>query len=288
LANDRHKQPVSSASPALAWARRLCSVGFWVSALAICGCGNLATCGSGQRAAQSHPPPPASATVETSVQREGERKKKAARKASGRRAKRATVNLSSGTAWRALAFFVPDVLDGYRARTATEGRDLMLGAGIGFVSVKRAYSKDNVQLELELIDTAHCERVRDVFNRSRELQREADSVVIRPLKIQGQKALAQWLDSTRVARTSVLVADRFLLNANVKPADSPEPSIALLQKLDWDALEKLAAQPASALEASADVLDGRPAPGAANGSEEATRATGSESPDSSLLAIQPQ
>jgi hypothetical protein len=198
------------------------------------------------------------------------------------------VNLSSGTAWRALAFFVPDVLDGFRARTATEGRDLMLGGGMGFISVKRAYAKDNVQLELELIDTAHCERVRDVFNRSRELQREADTVVIRPLKIQGQKALAQWLDSTKVARTSVLVADRFLLNANVKPADSPAASIALVEKLDWDALDKLAAQPASALQASADALDRQPPAVAANGSDEATRATGGESPDSSLLASQPQ
>jgi hypothetical protein len=128
---------------------------------------------------------------------------------------------NTGDAWLALKFFLPDILEGYRARMAIEGRDISLGADLGLLSVRRAYgNKEDLVIEVELIDVTACERVRDLFNRSRELQRDTEKAVIRPMRVHGQKALSQWLDATKTARTSVLVADRFLVNANVKPADS--------------------------------------------------------------------
>jgi hypothetical protein len=151
---------------------------------------------------------------------------------------------NTGDAWLALKFFLPDILQGYRARMAIEGRDISLGADLGLLSVRRAYgNKEDLMIEVELIDVSACERVRDLFNRSRELQRDTEKAVIRPMRVHGQKALSQWLDSTKIARTSVLVAERFLVNANVKPADSIAPSIAFVEKLDFAALEQFANQP---------------------------------------------
>jgi hypothetical protein len=139
--------------------------------------------------------------------------------------------------------FVPDKLDGYRARSVLEGHDLTLTPDIALLTARRAYARDGVSLDLEVIDTQRGDRVRNVFKRTRELSRETPNAVLRPMKVQGHPALSQWTQATRVARTSVLVADRFLVNANVKPADSVTPSIDAVQKLDWAALEKLAAEP---------------------------------------------
>ena len=48
-----------------------------------------------------------------------------------------------------------------------------LGADLGLLSVRRAYgNKEDLMIEVELIDVTACERVRDLFNRSRELQRD--------------------------------------------------------------------------------------------------------------------
>jgi hypothetical protein len=202
------------------------------------GCAQLRSC-SGEQPATERAQSPLSAANSDSAATG----KKTGKPPKSQRSKRPVIK-NTGDAWLALKFFLPDVLEGYRARMAIEGRDISLGADLGLLSVRRAYgNKEDLMIEVELIDVTACERVRDLFNRSRELQRDGEKAVIRPMRVHGQKALSQWLDATQTARTSVLVADRFLVNANVKPADSPAPSIAFVEKLDWAALEQFAAAP---------------------------------------------
>jgi hypothetical protein len=182
-------------------------------------------------------------------------------KAKGRRR-----SLSASTDWQSLSAVLPSKLAGYHAIIQAEGSDLDLVAGMSLLFARRAYGKDNVTVDVEVLDTAHCPRVRELFKRSRDVTRETDKAVIRSFKLAGFPAQAQWLDATHVARTSVLVRERFLVNSNLKPADSPAPGIAFVQKLDWAALERLATgavaseanelpppsnEPASKLDASA-------------------------------------
>ena len=44
-----------------------------------------------------------------------------------------------------------------------------------------------------------------------------------------------------MARASVLVANRFIVNISVKPAKTAEPAVALALQLDLAGVEKLAA-----------------------------------------------
>jgi hypothetical protein len=115
------------------------------------------------------------------------------------------------------------------------------------------------------------------------------------MRVKGFKALTQWLEATKVARTSVLVAERFLVNVSVKPADSVALSIAVADKLDWAGLEKLATQPAAPIEPVAEPIEpGSPAAPAAPAADSTDRAelpesqlpNASEPPDP-LLASQP-
>ena len=215
-------------------ARGLVRASVVASCFSLLGCAQLRSC-SGEQPVTERAQSPLSA-AETNTGKAGKAPK-------SHRSKRPVIK-NTGDAWLALKFFLPDILEGYRARMAIEGRDISLGADLGLLSVRRAYgNKEDLMIEVELIDVTACERVRDLFNRSRELQRDTEKAVIRPMRVHGQKALSQWLDATKTARTSVLVADRFLVNANVKPADSTAPSIAFVEKLDWAALEQFATAP---------------------------------------------
>lgn len=148
--------------------------------------------------------------------------------------------------WRSLKFFFPGVLEGYRAYAVTEGHDLDLGNGEPVVIVKRAYRKDDLLVDLEVLDTAQTERLRSVFLRTRELTRENANAVFRPYKLQNRRAFAQWTSQTASARASVLVADRYLVHVSMKPVQSPESCIGLLAKLDLGSLDKLAGTPSMA------------------------------------------
>lgn len=148
--------------------------------------------------------------------------------------------------WRSLKFFFPGIVEGYRAYAVTEGHDLDLGNGEPVVIVKRAYRKDALLLELEVLDTAHTERLRSTFLRMRELTRETANAVFRPYKLQNRRAFAQWTSQTASARASVLVADRYLVHVSMKPVQSPDPCIGLLAKLDLGSLDKLAGTPPAA------------------------------------------
>jgi hypothetical protein len=148
--------------------------------------------------------------------------------------------------WRSLKFFFPGVLEGYRAYAVIEGHDLDLGNGEPVVIVKRAYRKDALLLDLEVLDTAHTERLRNTFLRMREMSRESDRAVFRPYKLQNRRAFAQWTAQTASARASALVAERYLVHVSMKPVQSPDACIALLAKLDLASLDKLAGTPPTA------------------------------------------
>jgi hypothetical protein len=218
-------------------ARGLVCASVVASCFTLFGCARLQSC-SGEQPVTERAQSPLSAAESDSAATG-----KTGKAPKSRHSKRPVIK-NTGDAWLALKFFLPDILEGYRARMAIEGRDISLGADLGLLSVRRAYgNKADLVIEVELIDVTACERVRDLFNRSRELQRDTEKAVIRPMRVHGQKALSQWLDATKTARTSVLVADRFLVNANVKPADSTAPSIAFVETLDWAALEQFATAP---------------------------------------------
>jgi hypothetical protein len=244
--------------------------------LAACGGVRMPQCGS----------PFESSAKDAKLQPSRAAKAKPDPKALAARAKRPPAFVSPTSEWRSLSIFLPDKLDGYRARVVTQGADMNLVGDVSLRTARRAYAKDDVWLELEVIDTARCERVRALFKRSRELARESPVAVFRPMKVEGHLAFSQWSLATRTARTSVLVADRFLVNANVKPADSVAASIGLTQKLAWDALQKLAAEPPPLPRTAADATAGADAM-SSNGAPDEPAAPSNADADMSLLAAQP-
>ena len=147
-------------------------------------------------------------------------------------------------AWRTLTFFMPDNIEGFKARMGRDGRDIDVGTSQPLLTVRRSYAnKDGVILDLELIDTAGSPRLRDLFGRTRELARDNERAVFRALKVQGQRAFSQWLDASKSARTSVLVAERFLVNVDMKPIGSAALGVAVANKLDIPKLLELASAP---------------------------------------------
>jgi hypothetical protein len=132
---------------------------------------------------------------------------------------------------------VPKSFEGYRAKADAEGKDIDLGEGAGFAVLKRSYAKGGTWLEIEIVDTEGANALRTLFEKTRELERDTREAVIKPIKVQGHKAIAQWNQTSRDARVSVLVDARYLVNVRVRPADGIASAVSLAEKVE---LEKLA------------------------------------------------
>lgn len=136
--------------------------------------------------------------------------------------------------------FLPSVFEGFRAKGPAEGKDVELGEGGGLATLKRGYYKNGTALELELVDTERSRSLRELFVRSRAIERDTKAAVIRPLRIQGYDALAQWNETAKIARVTILV-ERVLVNLSLRPSTALDASLRLSERLDLAALAKLQA-----------------------------------------------
>jgi hypothetical protein len=136
---------------------------------------------------------------------------------------------------------VPKSFEGFRAKSDPEGRDIDLGEGASFAVLKRGYAKGGVWLEIEVVDTEGSKALRALFDKTRELDRDTQDAVIKAIKVQGYKAVAQWNTTSRDARVTVLVDNRYLVNVRVRPADGIAAAVGLAEKIEFSELAKLPA-----------------------------------------------
>ncbi|HET6332168.1 MAG TPA: hypothetical protein VFG30_03100 [Polyangiales bacterium] len=136
---------------------------------------------------------------------------------------------------------VPSTFEGFKAKTQPEGKDIDLGEGAALSILKRAYFKTSTALEIEIVDTEQAKPLRTLFEKTRELDRDTDAAVIKAVKVQGHKAVAQWNSTSKAARVTVLVDGRYLVNLSVRPTDDIASSVSLAEKLELSELTKLAA-----------------------------------------------
>lgn len=143
--------------------------------------------------------------------------------------------------WEAFSPFAPDRLGEYAAEGAVFGRKLALPGGKELSTIKRAYKSGAITAELELMDTAQSANARELFTKAMEMNRDTPQSVMKPTTLQEHAALLQWNKATQIARVSVVIADRFVVNTSVKPAPTPAVALAFAKHLDLAGLEKLAA-----------------------------------------------
>lgn len=142
-------------------------------------------------------------------------------------------------AWEAFKPFAPDAFEGYQADEPPSGKKFGLPNDSQIATLRRTYKKGDASLEIELIDTAQAPGVRELFLQASQMSRQTAQSVMRPSTVRGHKALEQWNEANATARASVLVADRLLVNVNVKPASSPDVARALAEKVDLEGVAAL-------------------------------------------------
>jgi hypothetical protein len=163
----------------------------------------------------------------------------ASKAAKGKRtAKRSGEPVLDGVRCAAFVPFLPSVFEQFRAKGPAEGKDIELGEGAGLALTKRGYFKNGSALELEFVDTERSSSLRDLFARTRAIQRETSVAVIRPLQIQGYEAVAQWNETAKIARVTILV-EHVLVNLSLRPSTALDTSLQLAERLDLAAVAKL-------------------------------------------------
>ena len=207
----------------------VCAVGMWLALCAI-GCGaNGNDAHAGARARPTGPQALLDSGIgEPSLQPRAARKKRPD-----------DPPTLEGTQCAVFLPFLPLTFEGYRAKAPAEGKDIDLGEGAGLVVLKRGYFKTGTALDIEIVDTEKSKALRALFDETRELERDNDSAVIKPIRVQGHKALAQWNSTGKASRVTVLVEGRFLVNLSLRPTDGVAASVALAEKLELADLAKL-------------------------------------------------
>jgi hypothetical protein len=144
-----------------------------------------------------------------------------------------------GTRCAAFVPLLPATLDGWRAKAPAEGKDIDLGEGANIVLLRRGYFKNSTALDVEIVDTEGGKPLRDLFERTRDLERDGESAVIKAIRVHGHKALAQWNDDSNMARVTILVDGRYLVHVSMRPTDGVAGAIGLADKLDLETLGEL-------------------------------------------------
>ena len=144
-----------------------------------------------------------------------------------------------GTRCAAFVPFLPAKIEGFRAKAPAEGSDIELGEGAALALLRRGYWKPGIGLDIEIIDTEQSKRLRDVFEQTLKLERSNDAAVFKATQVQGHQALAQWNSTSRSNRVTILVASRYLVNLNLRPATDVSGAIAIANELDLAELAKL-------------------------------------------------
>jgi len=134
--------------------------------------------------------------------------------------------------WQALAHYAPDSFGGFTAQGATQGSTT--GPDGGQVSeVHREYTADGRQLHLSIADTTVNPSLRLAFNIGRGVtmgspQRQEHGGVIA-----GNPGLFVWrLDDGPSSKVTLLVADRYLVSVEVKPAHARDEASGIIAQLD--------------------------------------------------------
>lgn len=144
-----------------------------------------------------------------------------------------------GTRCGAFLPFLPATIDGFRAKAPAQGSDIDLGEGAALALLRRAYWKPGIGLDIEIVDTERSGRLRDVFEQTLKLERSNEAAVFKATQVQGHKALAQWNSTSRSNRVTILVASRYLVNLNLRPATDVAGALAIAEKLDLAKLAQL-------------------------------------------------
>ena len=139
-----------------------------------------------------------------------------------------------------LAPLAPSVLAGFTASGPAERRSTPLPNGGELTAVRRAYTRDDTKLQLELTDSLHAPAVRKLITSQQGQVRKAARVDFRGMAVEGHPAIVQFQEKTRTATVSLVVGDRLTVNLRVSPASSAEPALEAARALPFAELARLA------------------------------------------------
>lgn len=144
---------------------------------------------------------------------------------------------------------LPESLAGAAPTGPATLHNLALTNGGVMSMVRRTYKQGEREIELELADALQAPVPRQLVVSQQGVARRSKQSAFLGEAIDGQPALVQWHGPSRTALAHVVIADRFLANLRVSPANDEQPARAAAHAL-----------PIAELVAFAQAQPGTPAP----------------------------
>jgi len=155
---------------------------------------------------------------------------------------------------------LPDTLAGASPTGPATLHRLPLANGGVMTMVRRTYKQDGREIEVDLGDALHAPVPRQLVVSQQGTARRSEQSIFLGESVNGQPALVQWHGPSKTALAHLVIADRFLVNLRVSPADDEKPARDAAKALPLDALAAFAkAQPGSGEQPSAEPAASQPA-----------------------------
>lgn len=122
--------------------------------------------------------------------------------------------------WRALAPFLPDKLGSFSASGELKGKTAGMGQ-MKVTTVKRVYKDGDRKLTVEILDTSLVPVMRAGFTMISTFNEDSTEGVKKGIKVEDNPALLEWRKKRQRGTISILVADRYLVKATLRPCEKP-------------------------------------------------------------------
>jgi hypothetical protein len=156
---------------------------------------------------------------------------------------------------------LPETLTGAAPKGPATLHSLPLANGGVMTMVRRTYKEGEREIELEIGDALHAAAPRQLVASQQGVSRKSEQSIFLGEAVDGQPALIQWHGPSHTALAHLVVADRFLVNLRVSPANDEQPARAAAHALPLAELAALAkAQPAPPAPAPPAADPGKTAP----------------------------
>ncbi len=145
---------------------------------------------------------------------------------------------ATAVSWRDLVPLLPDGAGDWKAEAAATGESTSMGS-MQVSNAKRTYKAGDGTANVQITDATMVPTMAMPFRMARQMRHDGSDGYNRPVDVAGQPGYEEWRASGKHGKVVLLVADRFLVEANADNQADTKALVELVGKIDLSKLSSL-------------------------------------------------
>lgn len=143
--------------------------------------------------------------------------------------------------WRQLQPFFPDAIGEFAAKSDFKGKTNSMG-GMKVTNGERRYEAGERKAKITITDTHLAGMMRAPFQMAAMVQEDSSDGYKKGTKVAGHTAIVEWHKNRKNSKAMLLVADRYMMEVNVRGTTTPDDAEKLAVAIGLDKLAALQPQ----------------------------------------------